>query len=80
MSSSLVRRANGLLAIFWMGMTIPTTLWWADSVRYIAWLSVYALIASHGAAWVAARAEERQEEHLQRLLTEINERDRSNGA
>ena len=80
MSSRLVRRANGLLALFWLVMTVPTALWWADSVRYIAWLSVYALIASHGAAWVAARAEERQEEHLERLLAEINERDTSHGA
>lgn len=38
------------MAFFWIAMTIPTLLWWSDSVLVIAIMSIYANVASSFAA------------------------------
>jgi hypothetical protein len=46
----------GLLA-FWVAMVPPTILFWRDSVAYLVFISVYAIIVGHAAAFQAAKAE-----------------------
>jgi hypothetical protein len=59
----LMRRAQGLLTILWVLM-IPLSLatGWVKSVTFVSALSLWALVASHGAWWAAASVECRQAE------------------
>lgn len=52
------RKANEALTVFWLGMVYPTVAWWAESVRYLVFISVYTIIISHVTAALAARADE----------------------
>ena len=62
-SPHAMRRINGVLTIFWIVVCIPAfALGWVDSVKFVSFLSLWALIASHWAAWQSARVEVRQEE------------------
>ena len=63
-----MRRAQGWLTMLWVAM-IPVALatGWVKSVTFVSALSLWALVASHGAWWAAASVECRQaKEHLAR--------------
>jgi hypothetical protein len=62
-----MRRVNGWLTIFWLGM-IPVSYaaGWLNSVVYVSALSLWALVSGHWAAWQAARVEVAQKEELER--------------
>jgi hypothetical protein len=53
-----MRRVNGWLTIFWLGM-IPVSFvtHWLSSVVYVSALSLWALVAGHWSSWQAARVE-----------------------
>ena len=51
-------RVNWLFAATWTALIAPTLLWWRDSVLWVALMSLWANIASHVAAALAARAEQ----------------------
>jgi len=57
-----MRRVNGWLTIFWIGM-IPVSIvfGWLSSVAYVSALSLWALVSGHWAAWQAARVEVTQD-------------------
>jgi hypothetical protein len=58
-----MRQAQGWLTILWLLM-IPASLatGWVRSVTFVSALSLWALVASHGAWWAAASVEVRQAE------------------
>jgi hypothetical protein len=58
-----MRRAQGWLTMLWLAM-IPLSLatGWVKSVTFVSALSLWALVASHGAWWAAASVECRQAE------------------
>jgi hypothetical protein len=45
----------------WILLIVPTLIWWKDSILWIALMSIWANIASHFAAWIAARVEHKNE-------------------
>jgi hypothetical protein len=45
------------LTVFWIVAILPTIIWWKDSILWVAFMSLWANIASHIAAWQAVRAE-----------------------
>jgi len=53
---TLTRLHLGLAGI-WLLLAVPTLLWWQNSVAWLVWMSLYAIVASHLAGWQAARAE-----------------------
>lgn len=57
-----MRRVNGWLTIFWIGM-IPVSIatGWLSSVEYVSALSLWALVSGHWSAWQAARVEVKQD-------------------
>ena len=57
-SAVFMRRANGWLALLWLVM-IPVSFatGLVSSVAYVSAISLWALVASHWAAWQAARVE-----------------------
>jgi hypothetical protein len=59
----LMRQLQGALTLLWVIM-IPLSLatGWVKSVTFVSALSLWALVASHGAWWAAASVECRQAE------------------
>jgi len=57
-----MRRVNGWLAVVWLVAAAPICVWWSASVPFLVFVSVYAVVTGHWAAWQAARVEVRQEE------------------
>jgi hypothetical protein len=53
-----LRHIHAALTLFWLALSLPTLLWWKDQIAWVAWMSLYANVASHWAAWQATRAEE----------------------
>lgn len=52
-----MKRAHLFLTFFWLAMSVPTQLWWKDSVEWVSWMSLYAIVATHWSAYQASRAE-----------------------
>lgn len=46
------------LAVFWLALAVPTLVWWNESILWVAFMSLYANVASH---WSAAQASEADE-------------------
>jgi hypothetical protein len=66
-----MRRLNGWLTIFWIVMIpIAIATGWANSVTFVACLSLWALVSGHWSAWQAARVEVAQLEEQQRRAAE----------
>lgn len=56
------RKINGWLTILWFFAAFPICIYLAQSVPFLVFISVYAVVTGHLATWQAARVEERQEE------------------
>lgn len=59
MSGRNWKRIHWLCAFTWLTLAIPTILWWRDSIMWVAFMSLYANVASHFAAAQAAHVEEK---------------------
>jgi len=57
-----MRRLNGWLTIAWFVASIPICIFLADSVPFLVFVSVYAVVTGHLSAWQAARVEVKQDE------------------
>lgn len=62
MNAQRLARWNLALAVVWAVAVIPTLVWWKNSILWVAFMSLWANVASHLAAWIAARAEHASEE------------------
>lgn len=65
-SAKTIRDLNGILALLWAVLTIPTIIWWKDSILWVAVASIYANFISQATAYLAGRVEvrtERVEQH-----------------
>lgn len=52
-----VAKFHLILALVWALLTIPTLLWWKNSILWVSLMSIYAIVVSHLAAYSAAHAE-----------------------
>lgn len=52
-----LRRLHAALTIAWLLLAVPSMVFWRNSLAWIVFVSVYANVASHWAAWQGARAE-----------------------
>lgn len=50
-------RFHLFMTVAWALMTVPTLLWWRESILWVAFMSLYANFIGHFSAWDAARAE-----------------------
>lgn len=63
-------RLHLALALTWLALLVPTTLWWRESVYWVAIMSLYANVVGHWSAYQGARAEcEAKGEHAERTQT-----------
>jgi hypothetical protein len=47
-----------VLAVGWALTAIPTVLWWSESILWVAFMSIYAIVSTHWGAVEAAREAE----------------------
>jgi hypothetical protein len=60
-ASTMVRFHFGM-AVLWGLLVIPTVLIWKESILWIGFMSIYAIIVSHLTGWDAAKAEQAAED------------------
>lgn len=58
MTGHQLRRIHLALALVWALLLVPTVIWWANSILWVAGCSLYANVVSHLAAFGGARAED----------------------
>jgi hypothetical protein len=52
-----MRRFHGWATLLWFVAAVPICLILANSLAFVVWISVYAIVIGHFSAWQAARAE-----------------------
>jgi hypothetical protein len=57
-----MRRVNGWLTVIWLAAAVPICLFLANSVPFLVFISVYAVVTGHLSSWQAARVEVVQDE------------------
>lgn len=60
--AATLRRFHAFATVFWLFMSIPSILFWRNSVPFLVGVSVYALAVSHWSGWQGARAEQMSED------------------
>ena len=58
----LFRKINGWLTVIWFIAAFPICIFLANSVPFLVFISVYAVVTGHLSTWQASRVEVRQEE------------------
>jgi hypothetical protein len=59
-----MRKVNGWATIVWFVAAFPICLFLSDSVPFLVFISVYAVVTGHLSTWQAARVEVKQDESL----------------
>ncbi|HBR4891418.1 TPA: hypothetical protein L9X01_003246 [Klebsiella pneumoniae] len=57
-----IKRCRLVAAVMWVGLAIPSLIWWKDSVLWVILISIYANIVGHLSGYSAARADQAAEE------------------
>ncbi|WP_159210564.1 hypothetical protein [Klebsiella pneumoniae] len=57
-----IKRCHLVAAVMWVGLAIPSLIWWKDSVLWVILISNYANIVGHLSGYSAARADQAAEE------------------
>ena len=57
-----IKRCHLVAAVMWVGLAIPSLIWWKDSVLWVILISFYANIVGHLSGYSAARADQAAEE------------------
>jgi len=61
-SPTMMRHLHGYLAVLWFIAAFPIMIFWSENIRFLVFVSVYAVVVGHWSSWQAARVEERQEQ------------------
>ena len=48
----------------WIALCIPTVLFWSESVQWLVFMSIYAIIVGHFSAYASSRTEQKVDETL----------------
>lgn len=57
-----IKRCHLVAGVMWVGLAIPSLIWWKDSVLWVILISIYANIVGHLSGYSAARADQAAEE------------------
>lgn len=68
------RKINGWLTIVWFVAAAPICLFLSNSVPFLVFISVYAVVTGHLSTWQASRVEVRQEEEAQKKDDDVEVR------
>ncbi len=61
----LMRRLHGWLTIIWFAASFPIMYFWSENIKFLVFVSVYAVVTGHWSSWQAARVEEKQDEQAE---------------
>lgn len=70
----LFRKINGWLTVIWFILAFPICIFLSESVPFLVFISVYAVVTGHLSTWQAARVEVQQEKESERLDQDAPER------
>ena len=51
-------RVHVVLLVIWVLLVIPSVTIWAESLLWVIFMSLYAIISTHWAAWQASKADQ----------------------
>lgn len=57
----LTQNRHLVLALIWVGLMLPTLMWWSESILWVAFMSLYAIVETHLSAHHALRAQKEVE-------------------
>lgn len=49
-----IKRCHLVAAVMWVGLAIPSLIWWKDSVLWVILISIYANIVGHLSGYSSA--------------------------
>jgi len=55
--STFLQKFHGWFTVIWFVAAFPVCIWLNQSVPFLVFISVYAIVISHWSAWQAARIE-----------------------
>lgn len=58
MSPNTARKIHLALLAAWLFIGVPVSLMWRESIAWVVFLSVYAVVVGHASAWSAERPSE----------------------
>jgi hypothetical protein len=70
----VMRKLHGWLTIIWFVLAFPIMYFLAESVAFLVFVSVYAVVTGHWSSWQASRVEVKQDEETPlspRVLAQI---------
>ena len=59
-SPQKLQAINGWLTVLWFIAAIPICIWLSESIKFLVFISVYAVVTGHLSSWSAARVEVNQ--------------------
>ena len=59
----IAEKGHLILIVVWVLLLIPTVVWWSQSILWVAFMSVYAIIAQHATGYSAARGARKTKEN-----------------
>lgn len=57
-----MRKLHGYLTILWFVAAFPIMYFWSENLKFLVFVSVYAVVTGHWSSWQAARVEEKQDQ------------------
>jgi ABC-type lipoprotein release transport system permease subunit len=57
-----MRKLHGWLTVIWFVAAFPIMMFWSQSVVFLVFVSVYAVVTGHWSSWQASRVEVKQDE------------------
>lgn len=68
-----LRKVNGWLTLIWFVAAVPICLFLANSVPFLVFISVYAVVTGHLASWQSGRVESVQDDdaNVEDVLAEV---------
>jgi hypothetical protein len=60
-----MRKINGWATIIWFIAAFPICIWLSESVPFLVFISVYAVVTGHLSTWQASRVEVLQQEQAE---------------
>lgn len=54
-----IKRCHLVAAVMWVGLAIPSLIWWKDSVLWVILISIYANIVGHLSGEIKAKLDPR---------------------
>lgn len=59
--TTFLKKFHGWATIVWFLISWPLALWLGDSVVFVTFLSLYAIVTGHWSSWQSTRVEEKQD-------------------